>query len=48
MLLKRAMNEARASTMQTQERPVAVVREQKRTMDKYISPMVYLHCFSVS
>ncbi|CDS40158.1 zinc finger CCCH domain containing protein 14 [Echinococcus multilocularis] len=34
MLLKRAMNEARASTAQAQERPAAVVRGQKRTIEK--------------
>ncbi|VDM30417.1 unnamed protein product [Hydatigera taeniaeformis] len=34
MLLKRAMNEARASTAQVQERPAAVVRGQKRPIEK--------------
>ncbi|KAL5970188.1 Zinc finger CCCH domain-containing protein 14, partial [Taenia solium] len=34
MLLKRAMNEARASTAQAQERPAAVVRGQKRPIEK--------------
>ncbi|KAL5111162.1 Zinc finger CCCH domain-containing protein 14 [Taenia crassiceps] len=34
ILLKRAMNEARASTAQAQERPAAVVRGQKRSIEK--------------
>lgn len=46
VLLERTMNEAGASTMQKQERPAAVVGGQKRTMDRYICPMVYLRWFS--
>lgn len=45
VLLKRAMNEAHASTIQTQEQPAAAVRGQKRTADKYISPSVYMRSF---